>query len=53
MKLSLLLILKLIYFSNSFCMTFILRFNLPSFWIIDVDHNFLDCEIQQEFYDLV
>ena len=33
-KLNLLLMLKLIYFSNPFRMTFILRLNLPSSWII-------------------
>ena len=33
-KRNLLLILNLIYFSNPFFMTFILRLNLPSSWMI-------------------
>ena len=53
MKLNLLLIVKLIYFSDPFAITFILKLNLPSSCIIRWEFQFLGCERGHEFCDLI
>ena len=48
-----LLIVKLIHLFNPFGITYILKLNLPSCCIIDENYKFSDCEIRQEFFDLI
>ena len=48
-----LLIVKLIHLFNPFCIIYILKLNLPSCRMIDENYKFLDCEMPQEFYDLI